>query len=91
MWYLRPRLIVHTVCRDLSGVLLCKHAACVTVIMDVVEGVSVPMFTKYLCSKYFSVTSLGIYSMRGSVSKCQLQHRCGEILLLRMGFRRTDE
>ena len=51
MWYLRPRLIVHILCRDLSSVLLCKHAACVTVIMDVVEGLSVPMCEVFQCHK----------------------------------------
>ena len=51
MWYLRPRLIVHTVCRDLRSVLLCKHAVYVTVIMDVVEGLSVPVFDVVRCHK----------------------------------------
>jgi len=51
MWYLRPRLIVHTVCRDLSSVLLCKHAVYVTIIMDVVEGLSVPVFDVVQCYK----------------------------------------
>ena len=51
MRYLRPRLIVHTVCRDLSGVLLCKHATIVAVIMDVVEGLSIPVFEVVQCPK----------------------------------------
>ena len=51
MWYLRPRVVVHTVCRDLSSVLLCKHAASVTVIMYVVEGLSVPVFEVVQCHK----------------------------------------
>ena len=51
MGYLRPRLVVHTLCRDLSSVLLCKHAACVTVIMDVVEGLSVPVCEVVQCHK----------------------------------------
>ena len=38
-------------CRDLSGVLLCKHAASVTVIMGVVEGLSVPVFDVVQCHK----------------------------------------
>jgi len=42
---------VHTVCPDLSGVLLCKHAASVTVIMDVVEGLSVPVCEIAQCHK----------------------------------------
>ena len=51
MRYLRPRLIVHTVCRDLSSVLLCKYAVYVTVIMDVVEGLSVPVCEVDQCHK----------------------------------------
>ena len=51
MWYLRPRLILHTLCRDLSSVLLCKHAASVTVIIDVVEGLSVPVCEVVQCHK----------------------------------------
>ena len=42
---------MHTVCRDLSGVLLCKHTASVTVIMDVVEGLSVPVCEVVQCHK----------------------------------------
>ena len=42
---------MHTVCRDLSVVLLCKHAASVTVIMDVVEGLSVPVCDVAQCHK----------------------------------------
>ena len=51
MWYLRPRVVVHTVCRDLSGVFLCKHATSVTVIMDVIEGLSVLVFDVVQCYK----------------------------------------
>ena len=51
MWYLRPRLIVHTLCRDLSSVLLCERAVSVTVIMDVVEGLSVPVCEVVRCHK----------------------------------------
>ena len=40
---------MHTMCRDLSSVLLCKHAASVTVIMGVVEGLSVPVFDVVRC------------------------------------------
>ena len=42
---------MHTVCRDLSGVLLCKHATSVTVIMDVVERLSVPVCEVAQCHK----------------------------------------
>ena len=42
---------MHIVCCDLSSVLLCKHAACVTVIMDVVEGLSIPVFEVVQCHK----------------------------------------
>ena len=42
---------MHTVCRDLSVMLLCKHAARVTVIMDVVEGLSVPVCEVAQCHK----------------------------------------
>ena len=51
MWYLRPRVVVHIVCRDSSSVLLCKHAVYVTVIMDVVEGLSVIVFDIVQCHK----------------------------------------
>jgi len=44
-------VVVHTVCRDLSVVLLCKHAASVTVIMDVVERLSIPVFEVVPCHK----------------------------------------
>ena len=42
---------MHTVCCDLSGVLLCKHATSVAVIIDVVEGLSVPVFDVVRCHK----------------------------------------
>ena len=42
---------MHTVCRDLSNVLLCKHAASVTVIMGVVERLRVLVFDVVRCHK----------------------------------------
>ena len=42
---------MHTVCHDLSSVLISKHAASVTVIMDVVERLSVPVFDVVRCHK----------------------------------------
>ena len=85
MWYLRPRLIVHNVCRDLSSVLLCKHAVYVTVIMDVVEGLSVPVCEVVQCHK----SGYLLYVCVGEPVSTRTQ--CSGRLLLRMGFRRTDE
>ena len=42
---------MNTVCRDLSSVLLCKHAVYVTVVMDVVERLSVSVCEVVQCHK----------------------------------------
>ena len=76
---------MHTVCRDLSSVLLCKHDASVTVIIGVVERLSVLVFDVVRCHKSGYLLYVCVGEQGSATTQVRLKTP------VENGFRRIDE